>query len=62
MLAVGVLVEGDDRGAEMGQVVGGGEPGDAEPGDHGADAGPVVVAAERASDVGTVHAPATHWA
>ena len=59
LVALGVLVERRDLRAEVGQVVGGGEPGDAEAGHDRTDAGPVVAAAEV---LDTDHAPATHWA
>ena len=56
---VSVIGEGGDRGTHMGQVVGRGEPGDTEAGDHGADAIPRVVPAELAR-IG--HSLATHSA
>jgi hypothetical protein len=59
LATVGALVERDDTGAEVGQVVGGGEPRDAEPGDDRPDPGPVVTAAEV---LHMLHAPMTHWA
>ena len=46
LVPLGRLVERGDRRPEVGQVVGGGEPGDAEPGDDRADAVPGVVPAE----------------
>jgi hypothetical protein len=60
LLAVGPLVERDDRGTEVGEVVGRGEPADPEAGHHGTHPGPVVVAPER-RDV-LVHARATQAA
>ena len=48
-------------GAEVGEVVGGGEAGDAEAGDDGADARPRSRAG-RGVDVRVAHVPATHSA
>ena len=59
LVALGVLVERRDLRAEMGQVVGGGEPGHAEAGHDRTDTRPVVAAAE---SLDTDHEPATHWA
>ena len=55
-LPSGRLVERDHRGAEVGEVVGGGEAADAEARHHRADARPVVVAAEAARPGGHVTA------
>ena len=53
------LVQGRDRRAEVGQVVGRGEAGDAEAGDDHADAVPLRVASE---PLDAAHVPATHSA
>ena len=63
LAVAGLLVERGDRGAEVGQVVGGREAGHAEAGDDGAHAVPGVVAAETERPWSGRHpTPATHSA
>jgi hypothetical protein len=59
LLAVALLVERDDGGAQVGEVVGRGESAHAEARHHGLDPGPVVVAAE-CRDV-SAHGMLTPW-
>lgn len=62
LLARGGLVEGGDGGAEVVEVVGGGEAGDAEAGDDRAHAVPGAGLVEAVEVAARAHVPATHSA